>query len=1431
MCGRRETLSNFDPVDLAMPYRNTGGRPKKYASVAEARRANIEGNRRRRRLHPSTGPADFIAFEPSLPSDVPATTQPEIGLRVSQDIRIPPEHDIQEYDAKEPDARPILPQTPPQAIDPLGTQEEADIARRVREIQTNEYEDNMEDADYDAEIAVRLKAMTAADHEAAEALRALQGGYTERQSSSGASSQRFDYDVLQLDDFDFDLSVQQNSNIPPVCHVDNSVHIQRSQQPNTPTNYRLPSQPQSTGGKTKRSTPFPAQKNTLLSWMKPRADVHTATPTPQAFPGDALFPSPSPSHQHAYSEPNEAPPISTASEETSTNTAPILRVSPGTASPANPSTSPLLERTALKLAKQLRKFQGCTHEQHLEADRKHQEHHQRADVHSKCSSISDVTSRLRGSYAGGTQLPDVLSSNRLMKAADFHGADCQAAFEGTSRKAAPEDIETRNNRLPQSLCLSQYYASSKKNRQPQVTFDIDSICCFPTSLGFARNGINWMPKVHSILNLTADIHFGLKVPGYTHQGRSSETYVPLHKIPHYCFGTVIGMEELLVFIFFPALHEESNHDHTTYLSKDDQQLWLDAILIPSVTKTVGSSNILQHYPASARVADIDSTAVSAEGLARKESAREQLLRHAMQPQYLDALWTLILETIDENPGFQRFRGATLFTHAKNTKLESMGAGIGLTEMYDRWEQRWSAAADEQFYNKDRTYVDLAKQTTSEDSALPFDELPDGHEAEVFLWKKCCLDAYSQTRTVLNPDGSKAKSNPKCTTYPWATMRDTVGQTLFAAPQGAETKDGLIYSQFYGLIKTPFDSTKVYIFDNDSVENLTLDPGYVRSLQQEGGGITFSKGVCQFAYLHGKRRAYANLLDNRWRSYGIREEHRISLTMMEEIYQQWRQWDLYDAEDIDASPSPLPYYIVPTQELLSFLYAQINKYCFLFEHILAHTGKTYSLPETIAMVVALRALRFCYGSNLLGRESLLYKDCWEVLRNQETIIKEGLGMRKTIERCGIGWFLPKFNWAIWRLAAPSGDNMLVGNMLMHEEYKRRWRAVKDLRDVYVRFNQAESWYDRYNIQGNSQLLKAWFEYLHVLNIEQFDIDVRKAMVKASKGSGELGAGVRMLDEGFRFCYNDMKKMFLVNGVANPPHLVTGNKMRFERVMDLLNFLFLWDEEERPGWGHKPYRAILKKTFELIERRLGYRRADAWLDDFLHLVRLTHWILPYPSNGALITSTKTSQRQGLKRRTMWFSVVYADPGLTELPFEKAPSTLGGILWHARRQRFGDGQDQRAWKTSQLIAGFSRQGVEACGKEEYWVAGKKSIGLKGYAPLWERGRPPRLKMLEQIKKKTLDELDEIMAGLSQRCAGQEVQDDEGNQDREMETPGTSDDSGDDADQPGKEVVRREAAVAAGRSIMAVFGRKSSVSKDDEDDMSRVSSPMSGLGVNSID
>jgi hypothetical protein len=69
-----------------------------------------------------------------------------------------------------------------------------------------------------------------------------------------------------------------------------------------------------------------------------------------------------------------------------------------------------------------------------------------------------------------------------------------------------------------------------------------------------------------------------------------------------------------------------------------------------------------------------------------------------------------------------------------------------------------------------------------------------------------------------------------------------------------------------------------------VENLALDPGYTRLRYIRAVELlTLSKAAPEFGYLHGKKRAHANIVDTRG-SYGIGEEHRVFLTMMEEIYQ-------------------------------------------------------------------------------------------------------------------------------------------------------------------------------------------------------------------------------------------------------------------------------------------------------------------------------------------------------------------------------------------------------------------------------------------------------------------------------------------------------------------------------------------------------------------
>jgi hypothetical protein len=117
------------------------------------------------------------------------------------------------------------------------------------------------------------------------------------------------------------------------------------------------------------------------------------------------------------------------------------------------------------------------------------------------------------------------------------------------------------------------------------------------------------------MNLDADIHFSLTVSAYNSRGDVATRNLPLHKIPHYCLGSVAGSTKpLLLFIFFPELHLESQYERSTYPSKQDQQLWLDAVLLPPIGKTVNDSTLASYLPASEDTASRGVTAVSAESI-------------------------------------------------------------------------------------------------------------------------------------------------------------------------------------------------------------------------------------------------------------------------------------------------------------------------------------------------------------------------------------------------------------------------------------------------------------------------------------------------------------------------------------------------------------------------------------------------------------------------------------------------------------------------------------------------------------------------------------------------------------------------------------------------------------------------------------------------
>lgn len=102
---------------------------------------------------------------------------------------------------------------------------------------------------------------------------------------------------------------------------------------------------------------------------------------------------------------------------------------------------------------------------------------------------------------------------------------------------------------PVHVCLD---ADHQTESQTGVTFDIDSIVGFAHSLAVAKLGVRWNPTQRPVSDLHSSLHLDpLPVHQVCRDGRTHCIQRPVHQIPHYTFGRVVGFENISLYFLFP----------------------------------------------------------------------------------------------------------------------------------------------------------------------------------------------------------------------------------------------------------------------------------------------------------------------------------------------------------------------------------------------------------------------------------------------------------------------------------------------------------------------------------------------------------------------------------------------------------------------------------------------------------------------------------------------------------------------------------------------------------------------------------------------------------------------------------------------------------------------------------------------------------------
>ncbi|KAH6957512.1 hypothetical protein BKA56DRAFT_637831 [Ilyonectria sp. MPI-CAGE-AT-0026] len=295
----------------------------------------------------------------------------------------------------------------------------------------------------------------------------------------------------------------------------------------------------------------------------------------------------------------------------------------------------------------------------------------------------------------------------------------------------------------------------------------------------------------------------------------------------------------------------------------------DQVLLPAIATAVQDPNILQHIPKSRRIAESTSRArqesISTERLNKQnanadvlgQGSRSNALSYVLQHRHLEAIWQGVQSRVAT---FPQFAGIRLYMGAKNLKLAYMHPDI--TQTISDWRNQWNAAVDERFLEPSTTYVDIGRQYTPRIGSVA--------EANVLLWRRCCLKRLWRQRQAWSLKSGIAPLRQA--EYSWVTMRDAVDMTITPTHKSREVLEGLLYSQFYNLIKIPFDAAKQYPFQNPQVEKMALDPSYLADCEGSTRGNHANQASLKLAYRLSKLRRKAlqtkmqlGYLTLRWKS--------------------------------------------------------------------------------------------------------------------------------------------------------------------------------------------------------------------------------------------------------------------------------------------------------------------------------------------------------------------------------------------------------------------------------------------------------------------------------------------------------------------------------------------------------------------------------------
>ena len=405
------------------------------------------------------------------------------------------------------------------------------------------------------------------------------------------------------------------------------------------------------------------------------------------------------------------------------------------------------------------------------------------------------------------------------------------------------------------------------------------------------------------------------------------------------------------------------------------------------------------------------------------------------------------------------------------------------------------------------------------------------------------------------------------------------------------------------------------------------------LSKGKGGSHWNRKRIEGGYIAGKQRLKEALASDEGKSFGMREEHRMTLDLLFQVSGQIQAWRL-DINWLNVTLKKTSFYVYPTKDVLNFLLGNISKFAYGFEHSLLTAPSSGISGETSKMAIMfLHFMRASYESFPIQLDFGMWLDIGRE-EEGERPRSQGVGLKETVAQLGYGFIKSgKVDWNAWAFASNVTEAILFRQNALAKVVGTSRQRIKEVTGIHTRYRTVFTWLADLLRQKRDEAVPAkkwslrelfdaasavwrWISQILIWEFQKEVLDAAKASLLPNRTPDEwIPNQIKFSRDGIKSIWHREKIVFVDNPERSP--------------MDRARHLWCWEDgRARVKWDRKKYRVLYREIVLFWNQHLevlGWKWSHT---EFLKFFTSTCWI--WPNNT---TQKWFTLKQGER---VWFSL---------------------------------------------------------------------------------------------------------------------------------------------------------------------------------------------------